>query len=222
MAYNLHRRLIIEINNKGVIMKRYVICLSVFIIFLIILNGCEKSNPVNYNNSSQSLIPIVKGNTWYFTGTSYDTLGNVKENFGEIIDVRGDTILFGKKLTFYSGNYVTYTDSGLIAYEGYSYSLDAPGDTTVYYELLYKYPAQTGDSFSHGMKVGTIDTIVTVPAGSFHCIKYSSYYAGFLNYDVYISPGTGLIKVVSYFGANYTTNPLKISSFIELKTYNLN
>ena len=203
-------------------MKKCFKYLLISFLLFSIFYGCDKSNPVSNSTSSQNLIPIAKGNTWYYSGVAYDTVGNVRENFGEIHDVRGDTILFGKKLTFYSGFYVTYTDSGLIAYGGYSVSSDAPNDTVANYYLLYKYPAQTGDSFDYGMKVGTIDTLVNVPAGSFHCIKYMGYTNSVLYYDVYISPGIGLIKVVSYFGANYIKEQSKVSSYMELKSYNLN
>lgn len=203
-------------------MKSSFISLVICLLFLATFYGCEKSNPVSNNDTSKILIPIAKGNTWYLTGTSYDTLGNVKENYGETYDVRGDTVLFGKKLTFYAGHYVTYTDSGLIAYGGYSISSDAPQDTVVYFRLLYKYPAKTGESFSYGMKVGITDTIVTVSAGSFHCIKYSSYTNGVLYEDVYISPGIGLVKIVSYFGEDYSENPLQIRGISQLKSYNLN
>jgi len=203
-------------------MRNNLIYLLFSLLFFTIFYGCEKSNLVSYDNSTQGLIPIVRGNTWYYSGTAYDTSGIVRENFGEIHDVRGDTILFGKKLTFYAGHYVVNTDSGLIAYGGYSISSDTPNDTVVHYELLYKYPAKTGDSFNYGMKIGTIDTIIIVPAGLFHCIKYMNYYNSVLNYDAYICPGIGLIKVVSYFGTNYIKNPSKLSSFIELKSYKLN
>ncbi|NCS90736.1 MAG: hypothetical protein AUJ54_09315 [Ignavibacteria bacterium CG1_02_37_35] len=203
-------------------MKNVLTYLIVAVLFFTLFYGCEKSNLVSYIVPTPDFIPIAKGNTWYYSGVAYDTLGMVREKFGEIHDVRGDTILFGKKLTFYAGSYVAISDSGLIGYAGYSTNSNTPNDTTVYYHLLYKYPAKTGDKFNYGMRVGTIDTLINVPAGSFHCIQYMGYYQGTLYYNSYVSPGTGLIKIEAYFGDNYPANPSKVSSTIELKTYTLN
>jgi hypothetical protein len=203
-------------------MKKQLFYLLV-ILFIALLIGCKKNNIVSYNvNSSQNLIPLEKGNTWYYSGIVYDTLGTIKDNYSLVYDVRGDTIIFGKKLTPYSGYYVTNTDSGLLAFGGYSLYPAAPYDTVVHYYLLYKYPAKTGDRFDQGRRVGTLDTVIVVPAGSYHCIRYMLYYDNVLLYEDYISPGVGLIKSVYYFAFFYSKNPSAINGFIELKSYKLN
>lgn len=192
------------------------------LILISIFFGCETNNPVMLDNMNKGLIPIAKGNTWYYSGISYDSLGNITGNFDEIHDVRGDTILFGKKLTFYSGHFITYTDSGIIRYGGYSISSKTPKDTIVHYELLFKYPASVGDSYGYGRKIGAVDTTITVPAGTFKCVKYMSYSNGNLYYDDYICYGVGLIKSVNYYRDYYKNNPSQVSSVIELTTYKLN
>ena len=184
--------------------------------------GCEKSNPVSNDILTQGIIPIAKGNSWYYSGIWYDTLGSVRERYYVKTDVRRDTILFGRKLTFYSGRYVANSDSGLIAYTGYSIMAEAPTDTIVHYMLLYKFPAHVGDIFAYGVIVGSVDTIVSVPAGTFHCVKYMSYQNGILCYSDYVSPGIGVIKSVANYGVLHKKNPMQVSSVMELESYKLN
>ncbi len=184
--------------------------------------GCEKSNPVSNDILTQGIIPIAKGNSWYYSGIWYDTLGSVIQRSYAKTDVKGDTIIFGKKLAFYSGRRVANSDSGLIAYAGYSLFAEAPTDTIVNYMLLYKYPARTGDIYDYGMRIGTTDTIVSVPAGTFHCIKYMYYENGILGYSEYVSPGIGVIKLVTNFGVFNKKYSMQVSSVKELESYKLN
>ncbi len=190
---------------------------------LLFLDGCDKSNPVEVNHSPQSIIPLVVGNTWNFSGTSYDTLGSVNEIFGELYKVSGDTVIFGRKLTVYAGQCCANTDSGLIAYSGYGVSSLSPNDTIVSYRLVYKYPTYTGDRFNYDIRVGNVDTIINVPAGSFHCIKYQNYdpISGILYGDTYISPGFGPVKYVSYYGSYCQHNPSQLEGISNLNTYTL-
>ena len=194
------------------------IYLSICISFVITFYSCNNSNPANYRNSSQEITPLTKGNSWYYAGTSFDTLGNVRVYFNLWYSRRYYYVW--EKFTPYSGIYVINTDSGLVAYRGYSVSYK--NDTTVIYELLYKYPSLTGQIFGNKMKAGSIDTVLTVQAGIFHCINYLRYNDdGILGYSAFVSPGIGLIKAISFFGAYYSKNPLSVSTYFELKSYKL-
>ncbi len=133
----------------------------------------------------------------------------------------GDTVVFGKHYSVYNGRLCMNTDSGLIYYGGYGVFLSTPPDTSFYYPLWFKYPTFRGDSFDHSTNVASIDTIVHVPAGNFSCIKYQVFDGAILSNDTYVSPGIGIIKMVSYYGSRDPANPLQVQNNTELQSYTL-
>jgi hypothetical protein len=180
----------------------------------LILDGCNKSNPVESNNLTQSIVPLAVGNSWTVLVTYYDTLGPTQVHSEEVFKVYGDTTILSKQFFTYNGFPCANTDSGLVMYTGYSVS------STASYHLLYKYPTYSGDSFDDSMEVTSIDTLISVPAGAFHCIKYQDYSSGIRFEDDYISPGIGIIKIVDY-AMLHTNNSLQIEFSRELETYTL-
>ena len=88
--------------------------------------------------------------------------------------------------------------------------------------ILIKYPVTVGESFFQlhdSLVVVSIDTLVTVPAGSFHCIRYDDYLiaTGRLLGQIYAAPGVGLIKKEDFsqtFGGR-----LYLSEVMELISY---
>jgi hypothetical protein len=72
--------------------------------------------------------------------------------------------------------------------------------------LMFLYPAQRGQFTPFGPLVSATDTVITVPAGTFHCLRYDLVdqpTPGPVTYwSVFFSPGTGVIQRiinVSYF-----------------------
>ena len=180
--------------------------------------GCSGDNPVESNNSIPAIIPLAIGNSWSFSTTMYDTLGSIQAQLEITQTVTGDTTLFGKRLFKYYSLWAANTDSGIISYSGYSISSFSPTDTVASYVLLYKYPARPGDNFRTGMSVVSIDTLITVPAGSFNCIKYQSSIYSPLDGYIYIAPGIGIIKTINYY-YNLKSDPSRLAEIMELKTY---
>lgn len=109
----------------------------------------------------------------------------------------------------------TNTDSGFVWFKRL---LPVP-----YPCLKYKYPTSPGDTWDDGNDLGFLvvctDTIISVPAGTFHCIRYQ--WIGYLGMrgEQYASPGTGIVKSIYYFSRIPLSNA--IQSVTELKNYHL-
>ena len=204
----------------------FICCLGLLLMPLLFsIVGCTKSNPVSSDRSDVGIIPLTIGNMWSYDGVAYDTTGAVAETFGELMDVRGDSILFGHHMYSYE-SWNANTDSGLIAFGGFSYEPDPPPphDTLVSFELVYQYPTERGasyQSFGSTVSVASTDTVIVVPAGSFHCIDYKWYSQAILLDEVYICPGVGRVKYVGYFGPDYPSHATMVRSAVELKQYSL-
>lgn len=185
--------------------------------------GCNKSNPVSSDVSAVSVIPLTIGNRWNYDGVDYDTTGQVAERYTEVRNVQSDSVIFGRHMYLY-GTWSTNTDSGLIVGGGFSYVTypPPPHDTIPSWWLLYQYPTNRGASYSSfggTMIVGSIDTQVVVPAGSFHCIDYKWYSQGELVGEDYICPGIGRIRYVGYFGPDSPSQIAVVKTVVDLKQY---
>ena len=74
--------------------------------------------------------------------------------------------------------------------------------------LLLPYPAALGAVAQYGATVIATDTIITVPAGTFHCVRYDYPFARSLSlWSLFIAPGTGVVQriltVSSFNGPNF-------------------
>lgn len=187
------------------------------------ISGCNKSNPVSSDESAVGVIPLTIGNTWEYSGVTYDTTSEVAERYSELMNVQRDSIIFGRHMYLY-GSWSTNTDSGLIVGGGFSYVPDPPPphDTIPAWWLVYQYPTKQGESYrsiGSAIVVGSIDTVIAVTAGSFHCIDYKQYCQGDLFSEDYICPGIGRIKYVGYFGPDFPSQAAMVRTVVELKQY---
>ena len=197
----------------------------------LLFGGCAKSNPVGANLSQPGIVPLSVGNRWTYKDFSYDTTGVVTDSSGETHGILADTVLFGKRMFSYNGMFCANADSGLVEYGGLSFISEPPPphDTTVTFSLLYRYPVSAGDQYSTigwQIHVGTTDTSITVPAGTFHCIRYEFYQSSSTSksyeyYDNYLCPQVGEVLDVSYFADSYPKSPNRVSSVMELQSYSL-
>jgi len=170
--------------------------LSGVFLFAFTIIGCQESNSVQPITPPSAIVPLTVGNSWTFNQVGYDTLGNILGS-EQLNSVVRDSIVAGHRLFVYSTMLCLNTDTGLVYVDSYY-------DTTLHFQLFYKYHTKPGDIyfydyFSHvTFQVGSIDTLIHVPAGTFHCISYKIYGDGVLEQERFLSPSMGLVRGISY------------------------
>jgi hypothetical protein len=107
-----------------------------------------------------------------------------------------------------NGDTVRTSEMSFIRNDGLRSGISATkGDsiTAVDSTLVFKYPTKVGESYSSGVedstKVLSIDTLISVPAGKFHCICYQEEAQGVVDESRvlwFVSPGVGWVKEVAY------------------------
>jgi hypothetical protein len=178
------------------------------------LTSCKKDNPVDSSPSVKQIWPLKMGNTWAVHMIEYDTTGAVTQSGSGTLVVTTDTIVGGETWYQISG----VGSDGLMFYTNRSDGLWVMSSSTsgLFQGLFFKYPVSAGDSWNLGgdqMFLQSADTLITVPAGTFHCYEYrlsmSDYY--------YFCPGVGFIAEDSYSSTNsgrlYIVARISIASF---------
>ncbi|HEY6907393.1 MAG TPA: hypothetical protein VI230_07975 [Ignavibacteriaceae bacterium] len=148
------------------------------IIYCFILNGCKnESNVIVPPIVTTEIVPLKVGNSWLYQTTVYDTMGNIVSSTFDSFSVVSDTLI--------NGQYYFTLSTGVIRWNDVSgfWMLAAPDSL-----LLYKYPAEVGDTYGT-LKVICKDSLIVILKGTFKCYGYS----GTVAID-YVSPGIGLIK----------------------------
>ena len=163
--------------------------------FTFILSGCTKSNPAGPSPSNSEIVPLTMGNAWTYRSIIYSPADSVLGDGPLSILVNRDTTISGIHLFSFWG-WAAEGDSGLTTY------------TDGHFTLYLKYPIDKGATYyasgwGFTVLVSTIDTTITVPAGSFNCIDYQFYAQGYLDAEYFACPRVGVVKEVFYFGSNY-------------------
>lgn len=187
----------------------------IFLFALIMITCSNKSNPVDGTGRNE-IIPLNINNTWNYHFTAFDTSGIINFSFNVSDKIMGDTIINGQRWYFQDKGSLFFTNKS----NGY-YTFDRYAMDTAKINLAYKYPSIKGDKYSY-WKVVKSDTQITVPAGNFICVLYSyrlKSKESFSYYDVYINPGIGRIKTVTYGFVDY--HPIYVSMIKELISYEL-
>jgi hypothetical protein len=193
-------------------MKSFVnALLFCFVVFM--LTSCKKDNPVDSSPSVKQIWPLKPSNTWAYHTIEYDTTGAITQSGSGALVVTTDTIVGGETWYQISGAW----SGGSMFYTNRSDGLWIMSNSTsgLFQELFFKYPVSAGDSWNFGgdqIFLQSADTLITVPAGTFHCYEYrlsmSDYY--------YFCPGVGIIAEDSYSSTNsgrlYIEGRLSITS----------
>jgi hypothetical protein len=199
-------------------MKYILYTLSV--LFVIVLFGCEGNTDPNDNNVSQDVIfPLAINNEWTYQDTYFDTTGKIKRIENRSFAIIKDSMRLGEKV-FISN------DGGVAANRADGFWSLNDGVNNDEQILKFKYPCKVGETYPgsyHNSAAGepdvatitveSINEIVTVPAGSYTCIKYvSEAYFPTLGYKTdrriyYIAPKVGIIKAELYDYINHQSNP---------------
>jgi hypothetical protein len=170
------------------------------------------------------LLPLRLGTSFSYhstdtlIGAAFAGLSNAPDSdftvavVSDVIDVRGthwatldaDDRMFGPAASG-SWTYFTSAADGLRSlYNNFPTGLDALRLSA----LLLPYPGAPGAVGQFGATVIATDTVITVPAGTFHCVRYDYPFARSLSlWSLFIAPGTGVVQriltVSSFNGPNF-------------------
>ena len=194
-------------------MKSFVnALLFCFVVFM--LTSCKKDNPVDSSPSVKQIWPLKPGNTWAYHAIEYDTTGAITQSGSAVIVVTKDTIVGGETWYQISG----IGSGGSMFYTNRSDGLWVMSNSTsgLFQSLYFKYPVSAGESWNLGgdqIFLQSADTLITVPAGTFHCYEYRLPMSDY----VYFCPGVGFIAEDSYSSTNsgrlYLVGRQSITSF---------
>jgi hypothetical protein len=201
-------------------MKRSLLCF--LSIYAVLVAGCESNTDSDHTTIPDDVIlPLAVNNEWVYSETFYDTNGVISRQNSYSYAIVKDSMRLGEKI---------YIDEN-----GYQYANRTDGlwyltDGLFYNEqrLAFKYPCKLGDTFpapsfnysgSDGdvvtMTVATVNANVTVPAGTYTCIKYVG--EGYMPATdqktdrriYYIAPKVGIVLIEDYdYIPNQTDPPL--------------
>ncbi|MGB2868962.1 MAG: hypothetical protein WBD36_10955 [Bacteroidota bacterium] len=175
---------------------------AMFLTVLLLGLGCSKSsdNPVStVDDTSNQILPLQVGNSWTYNVMTYDTAGI--GTFYALINmvVVRDTTIGGERWYIVSSSGSSGVGIIKVKSDGLWYH-SAAGNF-----LGVKYPAADLSAFllqSITVSVASNSASVTVPKGTFSCIKYGvtqgTSFFGPGPTDYYFSKGKGLVQINVY------------------------
>lgn len=195
-------------------MKR-VVCL---LLLIVLSSDCSDNDKSSNPKEAVEIWPLKIGNRWVLEDQLLDSVGNVLQLDTTAILIAKDTTIEGG--TWYiatangsSGEMLPgqIRDDGMWGWDG---------DSAV---LVWKYPATIGDVFIIGFDTVTtvsIDTSITVPAGTFVCINYrwkDNFEPNRIYQYHFLSPGVGYVCAEEYYrtagGTEYVRNRSVLLSY---------
>lgn len=186
-----------------------------------IFNSCSESTSPS---SPTEIVPLKEGNRWIYSISDYDSVHALRWTILDTIEIGAPTIHDGK--IWYPYISITNRLNTLNDTLFYRNENDGLWGSFLVYSPhhVYKYPAAIGDTFNINtsnfpdtstlqrrfIQVGGLQDIITVPAGTFSCIRYDEHYQilnpenmNVLQDDVsdqsYVAPGIGLIKSIRHY-----------------------
>lgn len=164
-----------------------------FAVIILCINGCKKADAPVRPDYSKVIWPLSLHSYWEYNDTGYhDTITYVDTTTMKVDNVREENQRVYYKLNRYYTEY-TLGDKGLN-----EYSQGGPAEGTLY----LKYPAMVNDYYLYGemlVTVKSIDTTVTVPAGTFNCYYYHFFRSmDNVSWEMFLAPGVGPVKEEYY------------------------
>jgi hypothetical protein len=201
-----------------------------------LLVSCHDMGPGPSSSTISNILPLNVGNKWVAFVTPYDSLGKAGLGSSTTIELVRDTVIesqrwfyylgFGRKVAYRcteSGAAVRLVSPNIGENEGIRYKQPCTRGET--YRLAMISLSPDGDRITldstYICTVKSIDTVITVPAGTFHCIHYYvREYDGADSWDDFLAPGSGWIKYVQYI-APVPGRPAYVSSISEATSIEL-
>ena len=182
-------------------MKTRHLTLILLLSIAALLPACSNNNDndVTQGEPAVKIMPLAISNEWDFNVVRVDSLGDTIQSLAQSMVIIGDTTVSG--VTWYEYRMGFNQESGpfpMMASKADGLWAKGPDSTDLPY-LLAKYPASVGDTWKNADETDTfyveaVDLSVTVPAGSYDCIKYAIHRPDGDSTHSYFSPGVGLVK----------------------------
>lgn len=210
-------------HNSGMRAQHILYFVIIFFLASTISSCSESTSP----STPMEIVPLREGTRWIYSVSQYDSAQTLRWTLLDTLQIGTPTIHNGK--TWYPYVDISYRLSTLedtLFYRNENDGLWA----IMYLRLLnskpyqlYKYPAIISDTFAtytnysfdsstvyrQYEQVGGLQDIISVPAGTFSCIRYDTHLQSLdpTNMTVlqdniftqsYVAPGIGLIKSINY------------------------
>ena len=172
------------------------------------LTACSQlSNPDSQEPVFQ-VIPTQIGNSWITLQKHYQPDGSVSWSTQDTVSIVSDTTVSLQRYFHFFEQQGPSPDSiGPTSWIKWTARNSAEGFVGWFgiEQLIYSYPPVVGQQ-----RVFATDTVISVPAGSFHCIGYLTEYSikpyrlGGGRYYVYLAPGIGVVREESYTSGSFS------------------
>jgi len=198
-------------------MSNFLIRSALFLSVAAILSSSCRHSPTEApagvpTVAKDSIIPLNIGNKWTWQLTLYDTLGKPYSTYLDSLRIDSAKNINSEHWCFPGHPYEKLAFANLSDGCYYRAFDDTPGASF----LFYRYPARANDTYRapsgvvsgyrvwivdtlESMTILSIDTTITVPAGTFTCYLYRRARKDGVHYfDEFLAPGLGWIRVVTY------------------------
>ena len=167
---------------------------------LILIAACDTTGIPSDDFAGESLIPLEIGNQWIWRTTEQSFVDGWQDStYVDTTRVVADVLLDDER--WYQLR--TNGEEALATNRPSGYWKSGPGGIGAH--LVYQYPAEVGDTFpaisahdSSYVRVMSLDTTITVPAGTFQAVHYAQITAitSGLSFacNFFVAPQVGLVK----------------------------
>jgi hypothetical protein len=168
------------------------------------LAGCRGSDTTAPGSQATGLIPLTVGSRWVYAeydSVEFGPLRPVSYPTRDTVSVSRDTVISGEHwaLVANAGLLLANRPNGLYRFETLPPALSALIPSAA---MEFPYPVALQQRFgaARNWVVANTDTVLAVPAGSFHCIRYdeATEVGVPATASVFIAPGTGIVMQVSF------------------------
>ena len=182
------------------------------LVLVLLLPGCDLWDHGGETPDRPALLPLAEGNVWIMAFTRFDADGHLTEAYTDTLRVVGDTTIAGERwaevrcaqtpVGCIPGGYYANREDGVWKWYG------PDSDEAPY--LLYKYPAETGDTYVLPGSANFTVTVrgtkepIEVPAGPVVAYHYELDTDEVANLPVsegagrlqrYLAPGHGFVSI---------------------------
>jgi hypothetical protein len=159
----------------------------------------DEDSGITQGEPTVKIMPLAMNNQWDFKVVRVDSLGDTLQSLAQSMIIIGDTSVSGTTWYQYQMGFSQSTGPfPMMANKNDGLWAAGPDAGDLPY-MLAKYPASVGEiwtnaSGSDTFSVEAVDLNITVPAGTYDCMKYVIHRPTGDSTHSYFAPGVGLVK----------------------------